>query len=86
MIYQAFTIFDTAAQVYSPPFFQKSKGLAIRAFSETATDQSTSIGRHPMDFTLFIIGEYDDQTGRMTHNNTPEPIIKASETRPTEDS
>lgn len=82
MIFQAFTIYDTASATYSPPFFQSTKGLAIRMFSETATDKTTSIGRHPMDFTLFHTGEYDDQTGTMQPALTPVPIIKASETKP----
>lgn len=82
MIYQAFSIYDTAAITYSPPFYFATKGLAIRMFSETAADTNTSIGRHPMDFTLFHIGEFDDSNGQMIPEITPTPIIKASETKP----
>lgn len=85
MIYQAFSIFDSAALVYSPPFFQATKGLAIRMFSETAKDMQTNIGRHPTDFTLFHIGEFDDQAGAMTRFDTPSPVIKAIETLPTDE-
>jgi len=80
MLFQSFSIYDSKGEMYSPPFFMVTKGLAIRRFSETAIDRQTSIGLHPQDFTLFYIGEFDDQTGAMIPNRTPEPLIKASET------
>lgn len=80
MVYEAFSIFDAKGLMYSPPFFMATKGLAIRRFSETATDLTTSIGLHPEDFTLFHIGAFHDQTGLLEHTTTPQPLIKASET------
>jgi len=80
MIYEAFSIFDSKGLMYSPPFYDVTKGLAIRRFSETATDRNTSIGLHPEDFTLFHIGAFDDQNGFMAPLKTPEALIKASET------
>lgn len=85
MIYQAFSIFDSAALIYSPPFFQATKGLALRMFSDTAKDTSTNIGRHPTDFTLFHVGEFDDQSGAYIALATPDPLIKASETLPSDE-
>lgn len=80
MITQAFSVFDTAAGVYSPPFFSITKGLAIRMFSDMAKDPKTSIGQHPNDFTLFALGEFDDNSGAIISLPTPVPIIKANET------
>lgn len=80
MIFQAFTIFDHASQSYSPPFFQSTKGLAIRMFSDMAKNPDTSVGQHPTDFHLFHTGTYDDETGMLYPMTSPDPIIKASET------
>lgn len=80
MLHLLFSIYDTAAEFYSPPFHQKSKGLAIRAFGETAANKETSIGLHPNDFTLFAIGTFDDSSGTIAPLITPQPIIKANET------
>ncbi len=80
MIHQAFTIYDSKAAIYSPPFFQGSRGLAIRMFTDAAKDPKTTISRYPLDFTLFYLGEYDDCSGLMIPDTTPTPIIKASET------
>ncbi len=80
MITQGFAIYDSKSGVYSPPFFQITKGLAIRAFSDTAADQNNMIAKHPVDFTLFYLGDYDDNTGLFTSAPTPTAIMKASET------
>ena len=85
MILQTFAIYDSKAATYSPPFSQKTLGLAIRMFSDSALDKTTTIGLHPEDFILFHLGEYDDQTGKQTDLNAPLSIVSAQETIPTED-
>ncbi len=66
MILKIFTVFDAAAEAYMQPFFQHNRGIAIRSFSEAANDASQAIGKYPADFTLFEVGEYDDQNCSMT--------------------
>lgn len=66
MISQAFTIYDSKAEAYLSPFFMQSKGQALRAFQDAAQDKETQFAKHPSDFTLFEIGEYDDSTGIFT--------------------
>ena len=46
------------------PFFMKSTGEAVRAFSDLANDRQTMVGQHPADFTLFKIGDFEDRHGR----------------------
>lgn len=65
MILHAFCILDTKTGIHNAPFFVPHPGAAVRAFKDLATDLSTQIGRHPADFTLICIGQFDDQTGRM---------------------
>lgn len=62
-----FTCYDSKAEAYLQPFLMPSKGEAIRAFTATANDDKSNIGKYPADFTLFHIGEYDDQTGTLTN-------------------
>ena len=66
MIVKAFAVYDSKATAYMSPFFFPHAGQAIRAFSDTVNDPSTSLNRHPGDFTLFQIGEFDDETGVFT--------------------
>lgn len=81
MVYSIFTIYDEKSESYSPPFFMATKGLAIRAFTETANGGETSIAKHPEDFTLYDLGDWDDQNGLFHQPDNPKPIIKAIETK-----
>lgn len=65
MILKAYSIFDSKALIYNPPFFQATDGLATRMFMDLANDANTSIGRHPSDYILYCVGTYDDGTGRL---------------------
>jgi hypothetical protein len=61
-----YSIFDTAAKAYTTPFFMHNDGLAIRAFQDNVNaEQENNISKHPDQFTLFKIGEFDDATGEI---------------------
>lgn len=77
-----FAIFDTKAGCYSTPFFMQNKGLAIRAMQDMAMDNRTVINKHPADFVLFLLGEFDDNTGvieKLTIENLGNPLVKKNE-------
>lgn len=63
MLLNAYTLYDIKALTYSPPFYSGAHGQAVRMVMEIACDQSTTVGRHPQDFTLFCIGMFNDATG-----------------------
>ena len=60
MLHKIFSVFDSKAELYLTPFFMKTKGEAVRGFEDVANDKNSAIGRHPEDYTLFELGEYDD--------------------------
>jgi len=74
MILKIFTVHDSKAEAYLPPFHMPSRGLVIRAFTESVNDPKTSFYKYPSDFTLFEIGEYDDQKGTITSYTTKQAI------------
>lgn len=65
MIHYVFTVYDSKAEAFLPPFFLHTKGLAIRSFINAATDERHEFYRHPGDYTLFCIGRWDDNSGAM---------------------
>ena len=84
MIYMVFSIYDEKAEVFNTPFFQRAEPEAIRAFADLAVDPNTLIGRHPADFSLYYIGEYNDHTSELGHQ-VPRFVMKATQcltTRP----
>jgi len=78
MIQKVYAIRDVKANHYATPFFMASNGLAIRAFSDLVSDPKTTLNRHPDDFQLFVIGEYDDNSGELLPS-MPEFLSNASE-------
>ena len=64
-----YSIYDNASSLFSRPFFTQSDGEAIRSFSDIATDAEHPIGKHPADYTLFRLGIFDDNTGKLIDEN-----------------
>lgn len=58
-----FSVYDSAAKAYIPPFFVAEVGLAIREFQGCASDPSHPFCKFSSDFTLFEVGEFDDSNG-----------------------
>lgn len=66
MTLKIFTVFDSKAEVYMTPFFLKSRGEAIRSWTEVVNDGQAIFCKHPSDFTLFEIGTFDELSGSVT--------------------
>lgn len=62
MLSNLFTVFDSKANAYLPPFNSPTAGTAIRMFAQAANDQSHDFNKHAGDYTLFHIASYDDAT------------------------
>lgn len=58
-----FSVFDKAVHAFLPPFFLPTDQTAVRAFSDCVKDEKHAFYRHPGDYTLFRLGEFDDVTG-----------------------
>lgn len=63
MIYGAYSFLDMKTGHFSPPFFVAHDGQAVRAALELGQDLNTTVGRHPHDFSLVKLGEWNDQSG-----------------------
>lgn len=61
-----FTIQDKKSAAHLPPFYCVNRDVALRHFKNAANDKQTEIGRNPEDFNLYLIGEFDDNTGVIT--------------------
>lgn len=82
MIVKVFCVYDSKAEAYMSPFFMHSRGQALRAFGDTAQDSESQIGKHPEDFTLFELGEYDDDSASFHLLSTPHSLGVAIELIP----
>lgn len=66
MIQHIYAVFDVKAKAYLPPFFLPEEGMAIRTFTNCCQDDNHQFGRNPEDFTLFSLGDFNDENGEIT--------------------
>ncbi|QXP08554.1 MAG: nonstructural protein [Arizlama microvirus] len=73
-------VYDEKSKIYDSHFFIFGfKGEAIRAFSEIATDSKTMIYKYPQDFSLYMLGTFDDTLGAFDSSKVPELVVRASD-------
>jgi hypothetical protein len=70
MNYHMFSVYDEKAKAYLPPFILPEIGMATRTFGDCVNDEGHQFGKHPADYTLFKIADYDDETGVPTPNKS----------------
>lgn len=74
-----FAVKDQAAEAFGLPFFVNTRGEAMRSFTDEANsnEPNSAIGRHPEDYELWHIGEYDEVKGIVTMIQNPERLARA---------
>jgi hypothetical protein len=65
MILKAFSVYDSKAEAYLPPFFTTTAALAMRSFETAANSGEHDFSKYAADYTLFEIGHYDDATAQL---------------------
>jgi hypothetical protein len=54
-------------------------GLAQRSFIQACLNPESEFGKYPLDYTLFRIGVYDDETSLIKSEAPPEMLITAAQ-------
>lgn len=73
-----FAIFDDKAAVFATPFFSPNEFVATRDLSSAVNDPMTSLFKHPADFSLYHLGDFDDASGAISSFDKPVHICTAS--------
>lgn len=60
-----FSLFDTVAGVFSPPYCVAHYDLGPRGFAEAARDPSSWLHGRRETTRLYFLGEFDDETGEL---------------------
>ncbi|AXL14824.1 nonstructural protein [Microviridae sp.] len=60
-----FAIHDSKINAHMAPFTMLNEHQAIRAFSDMVNSRDHVIGQNPGDYTLFELGEFDDNSGEI---------------------
>lgn len=67
----AFAVYDRAARAYSAPFYQHTRGLGERMFADLVVDPQSNVSKHPGDYELFCVGEFDNEEGVLSSPDKP---------------
>ncbi len=79
MKHKIFVIFDSAAAAYLPPFNLHQEAMAVRAFANMVMSKEHQFGLNPSDYTLFVVGEFDDANAKYELLNAPEKLANGIE-------
>ena len=77
-VYKCFAVFDAAVGAFTSPAITRSRGEAIRAFTDQVNDAKSPFNNHPGDFSLWQLSEWDDSSGLYSSQTAlPERVITA---------
>lgn len=72
-----FAVLDKQPNAYMQPFFALTAGQAARMFGDLVADNNSQVSKHPEDYALFHVGEFDDQSGEVDGlANGPQPVAR----------
>lgn len=61
-----YSVYDSAAKAFLPPFTFPTKDMAVREFRACANDDAHAFCKYASDYTLFEVGEFNPETGVIT--------------------
>lgn len=79
MILKVFSLYDSKGKAFGPPAFFNTRGLAIRSLKDAVESGEGALGKHPEDFVMYEIAEWNDNTGEYINKNPHELVSMASD-------
>lgn len=76
MIVKCYAILDSKIADFHLAIFDIKNQGAMRQFSDAVNDKQTKWNKHPEDFSLWYVGEFDTQKGTM-EGVVPENLVNA---------
>lgn len=72
-----YVVKDLAANDYNIPVFLKHNNEALRLFRDEANNTESPIGKHPADYELWYIADYNEETAMFTNHENMERLARA---------
>lgn len=72
---------DRAAEVFNRPFFVPHRNVAIRDFTDEVNRSAADnqLNKHPDDFDLYLLGQFDDNSGTFTAEEAPMVLVRGKD-------
>lgn len=78
------SIHDVKSEAWMQPMFFQANGAAVRAFSDACRDVKSPIGMHPEDYHLYLIGEFDEESGQIVGFESNVHLLHGANVKETE--
>jgi len=76
-----YSVYDSKAEAFLPPFFMRNAQMAIRAFAASVATEGSDFDRFSEDFALFELGSFSDVNASFLIHPTPKSLVTASALR-----
>lgn len=72
-----YAVYDSKAELFSSPFLEVKDGTALRAVQDLViNNKDHAFAKHPSDFSLHKLGDFDEKSGIITGKDKPEKLIE----------
>lgn len=78
MLFHVTAIRDAKSKLFSTPMFFTTPAVAIRSFGDAVTGKESDFSRHPEDYSMYLLGTYEDSSGRFQTEVEPAFLISAT--------
>lgn len=76
---QLIAVKDTAAQAFMQPTFVHAVGIAVREFGDIVNNAEHPFSKHPGDYELYTLGEFDDSDGSFALPKAPQLLSRGAD-------
>ncbi|WNK13764.1 MAG: nonstructural protein [Microvirus sp.] len=76
---QIVALWDNAVEAFGTPFFVPHIGSAVRSFTDEVRNPDSQINKHPDDYELHHIGEFDPSTGDLRSFDDTHRLARAKD-------
>lgn len=68
------SIYDSKVKAFMRPFFVRARGEATRLFDKQVNENGNPVHDYPEDFSLMVLGTYNEETGQFENLDAPENL------------
>lgn len=72
-----YAVYDSKSETYNGVHTHRTRGEAIRTFTDACNDPETMLYKHPEDYTLFEVGGFNIDNGCITALEAKIPVGSA---------
>lgn len=83
---QMYSVHDTIAGTFFNPFTMHNDQVAARWFRDELGEPTSNLSRHPADFDLVLLGDFDQETGQIRPESDPRIVMCGADFVKMEDS